>query len=151
MNSGDDMKVMFVCAGNTCRSPMAEAIFRNMVDDVEVCSAGINASDGEPASYLAVEVCSNHDLDLSKHESCSISNSGIREMDLILTAEVSHRDILRNSYPELKICTVKQYGEGYDDLDIADPYGISKIRYENCFSEIEEALKKVADKFVNEE
>ncbi len=142
------MKVMFVCTGNICRSPMAEAIFRDLAGDVEVSSAGTFALDGEMASFNAIETCKNHGLDLSGHRSTPVEGSDIGEMDLVLTATADHRDYLRRSYPNLKIHTIREYA-GYDDLDIADPYGYNLNVYENCFLEIKEALEKICEaKFV---
>ena len=142
------MKVMFVCTGNICRSPMAEAIFKDIAGNVEVSSAGTFALDGEMASYNAIEVCKSHGLDLSGHRSPPIEDSDIEEMDLVLTATVRHRDYLKEEYPNLKICTIKECA-GYENLDIADPYGYNLNVYENCFLEIKEALEKICEaKFV---
>lgn len=140
------MKIMFVCTGNTCRSPMAEAIFRDIAPDAEVCSAGISASSGQRASEEAVEVCAENGIDLSGHFSTNVRNSRIREMDLVLTAQVSHKEDLQGMYPDLKIRTIKECAEGYDDLDIDDPIGGSKERYEDCFFEMKEALEKISSK-----
>lgn len=140
------MKVMFVCSGNTCRSPMAEVIFRDMVSDVEVCSAGISAVSGQRASDEAIEVCADHGLDLSKHFSSRISKSKISKMDWVFTATLQHKKDLKGLYPDLKIKTIKECAGGYDDVDISDPIGGTKERYEACFLEIKEALEKIAEK-----
>ena len=140
------MKVMFVCSGNTCRSPMAEVIFRDMVSDAEVCSAGISAVSGQRASDEAIDVCADHGLDLSKHVASNINKSKISEMDWVLTATFTHKKYLEGLYPNLKIKTIKECAEGYDDVDISDPIGGTKKRYEVCFLEIKEALDKIAEK-----
>lgn len=138
------MKVMFVCTGNICRSPMAEAIFRDMVKDAEVSSAGISALTGQKASFNAIAVCSEHGLNLSGHKSTNINDSDIEEMDLVLTATANHSHMLEKLYPQLNIFTIKEYA-GYADSDIADPYGGSLNDYEICFSEIKDALEKICE------
>lgn len=137
------MKVMFVCTGNTCRSPMAEAIFKGMAKGIEVCSAGFSTFSGEPASNKAIIVCGNHDIDLLMHRTTNIADSNIREMDLVLTATSDHRDKIKRLYPGLNAFTIKEYAGGYADLDISDPIAGSLNDYENCFLEIKEALEKI--------
>lgn len=123
---------------------MAEVIFKDMTEDVEVSSAGIYAMEGNMASFNAIAVCKDHGLDLNGHKSTPVYASNIEEMDLVLTATVNHRDNLKKSYPQLEIYTIKEYA-GYDDLDIADPYGYSLKVYEDCFLEIKESLEKICN------
>ena len=73
------MKVIFVCHGNTCRSPMAEAIFKSLVNDVEVLSAGISAAYGDKAAKNAITVCGFNNLDLNQHETKRFSDLEIEE------------------------------------------------------------------------
>ena len=57
------MRVIFVCYGNTCRSPMAEAIFKSLVSDIEVLSAGMSALDGQKAADNTIKICKFNNLD----------------------------------------------------------------------------------------
>jgi protein-tyrosine phosphatase len=124
---------------------MAEGIFKDMMDphEHEVSSAGFLHMQGEEASPNAVKVCAGHGIDLSHHTSTFLGNSQVAKMDLVLTATERHRDDLADIYPDLEIATIKEYAEGYDDIDIADPIIGDEDVYEECFLEIEEALKKV--------
>ncbi len=135
---------MFVCTGNICRSPMAEAIFKDLVKDAEVSSSGISALTGERASFNAIAVCKENGLELSDHRSTHIFDSDIEKMDLILTATDNHSYVLKKQYPQLNIYTIKEYA-GDKNLNIADPYGGSLHDYEVCFSEIKEALEKICE------
>lgn len=141
------MKVLFVCTGNTCRSAIAEAIFKDLVDlkRFQVSSAGLSALSGDSPTNNAVIVCDKHGIDLMQHKTTSISDSGIENMDLVLTATQRHRDKIKLLYPNVKVFTIKEYAGGYDNLDIADPIIGDLDIYENSFMEIKEALEKIAD------
>ena len=83
------MKIMFVCTGNTCRSAIAEAIFKQIVgDEIEVYSSGIMAVNGQNPSKNTLDVCNSHGIDISKHRATYFKDSNIGDMDLVLTFEM---------------------------------------------------------------
>lgn len=137
------MKIMFVCYANTSRSAMAEAIFKRMAgDDIEVYSSGIMAVDGKKSSPVTVEVCRAHGIDITSHTATNFRNSNIEDMDLVLTLEDFYTQRVKDYYPDLKICTIKQFVDEYPP-DINDPAGGDYKVYDACFCEIERVLKKV--------
>lgn len=144
------MKVLFVCTGNTCRSPMAEGIFKDIADlkEFQVSSAGLSTFSGEPAENNAIITCDNHGIDIKNHKTTAIGEAHVKEMDLVLTATQAHRDKIRMLYPDVDVYTIKEYAEGYDNLDIADPIGGGLKTYEKCFLELNEALERIIVKFV---
>lgn len=149
-------KIMFICTGNTCRSAMAEGLFKKlMLDqgrlDIEVYSAGLHASTGEYSTDEAVRVMQEqYDVNILQHQSVNVKDTNIADMDLILCATHAQLTTLEYRYPELdhKIFTIKQYAYGpdVDDKDIDDPWGYPLQVYEKCANEIYEALVKIAEK-----
>src|SRR5580765_7330309 len=90
------MHVLFVCTGNTCRSPVAEAMMQEAlasrgVEQVTVSSAGTGAWDGAPVSEGAYLVGLEHGLDLSEHRARLLTRELVKSADLILTMSGSHR------------------------------------------------------------
>ncbi len=149
------MKVMFVCTGNICRSAMAEGILKKIAVDkklnLKVYSCGIYAEDGDNATYNAIYVAREYDIDISSHRATNIRNSKIQEMDIILCATKSHRDSVIYMYPNLqgKVYTIKEYAEFDDngkDIDIKDPWGYDVEIYNNCMIEIQRCLGEIISK-----
>ncbi|MBC9784531.1 low molecular weight protein arginine phosphatase [Heliobacterium chlorum] len=144
--------LLFVCTGNTCRSPMAQVLAqkgiaqRGLKEQVKVASAGTMAWPGAPASAHAQKVMADRNLDLSEHASRPLDEALIREADLILTMTGSHRDMVLQAAPgnDGKVFSLREFigTEG----DIADPFGRNEQAYACCAGEIEEAIEKALDR-----
>ena len=137
--------ILFVCTGNICRSPMAEGLFRQMVadrKDVQVASAGVNASYGQPPSAYAVEALADLGIDISGQRSQPITGQLVEEADLIFTMTRGHLEMLEAYFPEAadKAFLVREFDPAAHagDLDVPDPIGQSRAVYFRC----RDALKK---------
>lgn len=150
--------ILFVCTGNTCRSPMAASLFLKLLEarekglsqEFQVLSAGIGARDGMKASREAIEAMKREEIDLESHVSQMVYPDLVRDADLILTMTEGHKQFLLDKFPEAeaKIFTIMEYAgrEG----EIYDPFGLGQEEYFRTADQLKEVLGEVIERLLAE-
>ena len=143
--------ILFVCTGNTCRSPLAAGFLkklleRNSLRRIEVGSAGLTAFPGSPASFQALGVARENSLSLENHQARLVTPPLIDQADLIVVMEPGHRRQLLDRHPQAadKILLLRHFARyGSRERGIADPYGLNLEVYRFCFEDIKECVESL--------
>lgn len=141
------MNVLFVCSGNTCRSPLAEAFAksaatRRRIPDFTASSAGTNAWDGSPASDGALLVGMERQVDLGAHRSRKLTQEMIAAADLVLVMSSAHLEPVRRLGGAGKIHLIDEYGsEGKLSDGVADPFGGALDGYRDAADSLQRAIE----------
>jgi len=138
--------VLFVCTGNTCRSPMAERFFLELSRaaglSATAASAGTQAAYGMPLSRGAAAVFAERGLDAAPHRARRVDKALLDAADAVYCLERAHRDELLVKFPDAKAkLFVLREAAGLSPADVEDPVGSDAAEYRACAASIEEALK----------
>ncbi len=144
-------RILIVCTGNICRSPMAEGILKRLVrrhgleDRIEVRSAGTWAADAAAATECAVTAANRSGILIGDHRSRALLKAIVRESDLILAMEPVHvEDILaRDPKAEGKVYLLTTFAdpEEGDPVGVIDPYGNAQEHYDATFEQLDHLLR----------
>ena len=138
-------KISFVCTGNTCRSAMAECIFKHLCkqndnNNFTISSYGISAKNGEEINPLAKQVLSDYKIRYKSHKAKKLTDKIIKKQDIIFVMTNEQKNILKRYENVLTIA------EFVDGIDIPDPYGLGYKEYEAIFKLLYASLKKIYSK-----
>jgi len=152
----DRMRILFVCTGNTCRSPLSEAIARKIaiergLTDVEAISAGTSAHDGAPASDGSLLVGMERNMDLGGHRAQTLNRDLVRQADLILAMGPHHLERIEALGGAGRAYLLSDYAShGASSRPISDPIGAELDVYRATADELEEEIRRVLDRITAE-
>ena len=139
-------RILFVCTGNTCRSPMAKVIFKNLASEmeIEVMCRGLVVLFPEPSNPKAELVLRNHELSLKNHVTTQLKQEDMDDETLVLTMTEHQKSKVIEGYNPENIFTIKEFVN--EEGDVVDPYGGDLMDYESCYVDIARLIKKTVVK-----
>lgn len=146
------MRVLFVCTGNTCRSPMAESLAKKIaaergITDFAAESAGTNAWDGAPASDGALLVGMERQLDVGAHRSRKLTREIVAGADLVLVMSTAHLEPVRQLGGAGKAHLIDEYAsDGAVSNGVQDPFGADLDKYRDAADSLEQAIRGMFDR-----
>jgi len=153
-------RILFVCSGNTCRSPLAEAIARRVAEEsgvggLKFRSAGTSTVPGLPASEGARRAAKRHGLSLESHASLPLSEAAVDWAELVLPMAPKHLERVLAAGGDGKAALLRAYAEGLEavseELAVADPFGGDDRVYEETFLTLEALVRAALGRLLGEE
>lgn len=140
-------KIIFVCTGNTCRSPMAEGLGKQCLDKgIHIISRGLSVHEGQGPNPSSVAAMLSEGIDIRAHRAKSFSPEDVTEDTLILGMTQNHVAYISALYPDFSKQTFTLLAYCGMKGDVADPYGQNQEVYNQCAKLLKEAIMKIEDR-----
>jgi len=160
MNTQKTKTIVFVCIGNTCRSPMAEALLKSElkrlhIEEIDVCSAGLRAS-GKAVNAYAAKTLLDKGLELNNFNSRNVDESLLcADVLIAMTDEIKRKLVEIQAYGIRLGKLPKNLNNVYSfreltGYEVPDPYGRGDAEYQRAFEQLEGGMSAIIEKFVNE-
>jgi protein-tyrosine-phosphatase len=147
MEKNHKKRVIVVCTGNICRSPMAAGLLAHHLSDdlgsaIEVASAGTNALQGYPAQDHAIEIMARIGVDISGHRARQLTRELARSADMILAMEMAHLWFIQRweEIQQEKLYLLLEFDPKAKFRQVADPYGGPLSGYQTCLETLRPAV-----------
>jgi protein-tyrosine phosphatase len=148
-------RILFVCTGNSCRSVMAEGLFKKLTEarsgKFQVTSAGISAIEGFPATPETIEAMEKEGVDVSGHRSRRLTPEMVKAADRIFVMEEIHKELILSMVPEArnKVFLLTEFSPAVSGKDtmrnVPDPIRMSESFYKNVLGVIRDCVKNIAE------
>lgn len=140
------LRVLLICTGNTCRSPMAEAILRDLASPtMAVSSAGTATEGGQPMAAAAQTVLKEHGLPVRPHRSQAVSEGLLQESDVVLTMTAGQAQDLMRRFPGASGKVRTLAAAAGETGDVVDPVGMGHDAYATAYDQIETLLRRFVE------
>ncbi|SFU24820.1 low molecular weight protein-tyrosine-phosphatase [Paraburkholderia aspalathi] len=130
--------VLTVCVGNICRSPMAEALLRAKLPELEIASAGLAAPSGAFADPMAQELMLERGMNISSHRATRVIPPSIAGSDLILVMDLEQKSTIEREHPIArgKVFRLGEFGK----FEIFDPFRLGREEFVKCLNLIDQGV-----------
>lgn len=139
-------KVLFICKGNTCRSPMSATILQHFLQDMDILveSRGMVVLFEEPYNPKAVAAAAKHGMIMPSNSSRQLKNSDFDNNTLVLVMNEDMKNKIYKQYDHaINVYTLNEFADD-DSGEVADPYGHGAAAYNDCFEQLSRIISKAA-------